>query len=337
MTTATKTKGLRQTAKGWEFSVSYRGNRKQGVCNTKAEALAKKKALKEQLILIDACPPPVTPNYDLTLTLGEAVRLTTLKRWNHIASKDSALSNIRCVTDFLGDDKLLHEIRIDDLAAMQQYFISINSPRTVNKKLLYLKTVMNDAVTSRALQFMPEWPRNVKVRNFKDRVYSIEEEQQFLEWFRSNDHDEMADLFAFALDTCGRFKEYEKLKVWDVDIKAKRVTFEDRKANNTGSVPMTQRALAIAKKYRHRKKFLFDVPQWQMIERINDCKEALGIDDKNLTFHSCRHTCATRLAEANISLPLIMRMGGWTDPKSCRRYMHVQTDALGACIEVLEG
>jgi hypothetical protein len=38
-----------------------------------------------------------------------------------------------------------------------------------------------------------------------------------------------------------------------------------------------------------------------------------------------------------MSLAVIMTYGGWTSLKSVRRYLHVQTDALLGCIEVLEG
>ena len=49
---------------------------------------------------------------------------------------------------------------------------------------------------------------------------------------------------------------------------------------------------------------------------FNDAKHTLGIHDPKLT--TCtRHTCATRLAEGNMSLAVIMTYGGWTSPSLC--------------------
>ena len=82
---------------------------------------------------------------------------------------------------------------------------------------------------------------------------------------------------------------------------------------------------------------MFDVTYdtWKLW--FNDAKHTLGIHDPKLTTHCTRHTCATRLAEGNMSLAIIMQYGGWTSLKSVRRYLHVQTDALLGCVEVLEG
>ena len=127
------------------------------------------------------------------------------------------------------------------------------------------------------------------------------------------------------------------MKTWDVDLTLNRVTFEDRKANNLGSVPLTKRAQQIAAKYQNRRGRMFDVPYDAFNRWFNEGKALLGIDDPRLTIHCTRHTCATRLAEGNVSLAQIMTFGGWSSLKSVKRYLHVQTDALLGCVDVLEG
>ena len=101
--------------------------------------------------------------------------------------------------------------------------------------------------------------------------------------------------------------EVDKLKSWDVDPTANRVTLEDRKANNLGSVPSTRRAQQIAAKYQHRRGRMFDVPYDTFNRWFNEGKALLGITHPRLTPHCTRHTRATRSAEANVSLALIMQ------------------------------
>ena len=331
-------KGIRQTRRGWEVSVSHKGQRKTALCRTKAEASARRTELLNQLLLLEACAAPMQGFQATDTTLGEAAKRTLADRWANIKSLDAVQSYLTQVLDFLGRDTKLKNIDRMDLLAMQQHFISTgNRAGTVNKKLSVAHSIFADALDDRLIPFVPKFPTKLKVRALKDRVFSKEEEKAFIEYFRQYGRDEGADMFCFLLDTCARWGEAEKLNVWDVDLTLGKVTFEDRKANNLGSVPLTKRARNIALKYQDRRGRMFNLKYDTFNGWFNEGKTLLGIDDPRLTVHCTRHTCATRLAEANISLVQIMTFGGWSSLKSVKRYLHVQTDALSGCVEVLEG
>jgi integrase len=76
---------------------------------------------------------------------------------------------------------------------------------------------------------------------------------------------------------------------------------------------------------------------YQQFERLFiKAKAALGLaHDASLVLHSCRHTCASRLARAGVSLPKIMAWGGWKTLSACERYMHVDVAALGQAVDAL--
>ena len=332
-----ETKGIRSTHRGWEVSISHKGNRKTAVCKTKAEAKAKRAELLNQLLLISASSAPVAASSSSPLTLKEAADRSLSDRWAHIKSKDAVWSYLKQVIDFLGSDTQLPGIDKDDLLAMQQFFISTgNRAGTVNKKLGIIRSIFTDAHADGLIAGIPRFPKKLVIRSLKDRVFSKEEERAFIDYFCQSGREEAADIFCFLLDTCARWGEGAKLKTWDVDLTLNKVTFEDRKANNLGSVPLTKRARQIAAKYQHRRGRMFDVKYDTMNLWFNEGKQLLGIDDPRLTLHCTRHTCATRLAEANISLAMIMQYGGWSSLKSVKRYLHIQTDALHPCIDVLE-
>ena len=332
-------KGIRQTTRGWEVSIQRNGQRKTALCKTKAAAKVRKAEL-EQLLVLEASSAQVFGTFTSTITLGEAADLSLADRWSNIASMDAVSSYLKQVLDFLGRDTKLSAIDRQDLLAMQKHFQASNKNRTVNKKLGIIHSIMVDALEDKLIEGLPKFPKKLEVRDLKDRVFSKEEEALFLEYFRQSGREEGADIFAWLLDTCARWSELYKLKTWDVDLTANRVTYEARKAKNLGSVPLTKRCQQIALKYRNRKQKsgrMFDVTYdtWKLW--FNDAKHTLGIHDPKLTTHCTRHTCATRLAEGNMSLAMIMQYGGWTSLKSVRRYLHVQTDALLGCVEVLEG
>ena len=330
-------KGIRQTRRGWEVSISHKGQRKTALCRTKAEASARRTELLNQLLLQDACAAPVPTTHATDVTLGEAAKRSLADRWANVKSLDAVQSYLTQVLDFLGRDTKLKDIDRMDLLAMQQHFISTgNRAGTVNKKLSVVHSIFADALDDRLIPFVPKFPTKLKVRALKDRVFSKQEEQAFIEYFRQYGRDEGADIFCFLLDSCSRWGEVAKLKTWDVDLTLNKVTFEDRKAGNLGAVPLTKRAQQIAAKYQHRRGRMFQVNYDTFNSWFNEGKALLGIDDPRLTIHCTRHTAATRLAEANISLALIMQYGGWSSLKSVRRYLHVQTDALSGCVDALE-
>jgi integrase len=331
-------KGIRPTHRGWEVSVSHQGNRKTAVCKTKAEAKARRAELLNQLLLQHATSARVGVTVPSTITLKEAADRSLADRWAHIKSKDAVWSYLKQVLDFLGRDTLLSAIDKDDLLAMQNYFISTgNRAGTVNKKLAIVRSIFTDAIEDELVDRAPKFPKKLGSKALKDRVFSKEEEQAFIAYFRQYPgREEGADIFCFLLDSCARWGEINRLKTWDVDLQAARVTFEDRKANNLGSVPLTKRAQQIAAKYQHRRGQMFEVSYDTFNRWFNEGKALLGITDPRLTIHCTRHTCATRLAEANVSLAQIMTFGGWSSLKSVKRYLHVQTDALLSCVSALE-
>ena len=333
----TKTKGISQTRKGWTVSVQRNGVRRTALCKTKAAALQRQRELLSELFCAESPAHVIRTNS--SITLGEAADRSLADRWANVKSLDSVTSYLNQVLEFIGRDTPIAAIDRMDLVAMQQHYVNTgNTGATVNKKLAILRSIFTDALADKLIADVPKFPKKFQTRALKDRVFSKQEEAAFLEYYEQSGREEDADIFCFLLDTCARWGEIETLKVWDVDFTLKKVTFEDRKANNLGSVPLTRRALAIAKKYQHRGKGnrLFDVKYCTMKDHFNEAKQVLGIDDPRLTLHSTRHTCASRLAEANIGLPLIMTFGGWSSLKSVKRYMHINVHALGACIDALE-
>ena len=61
--------------------------------------------------------------------------------------------------------------------------------------------------------------------------------------------------------------------------------------------------------------------------------DATGLD--GVTWHSCRHTFASRLVMARVDLRTVQELGGWRTLALVTRYAHVQPDHLRAAVERL--
>jgi integrase len=335
-----KTPGIRRTTKGWEVSASHEGQRRTAVCKTKGEATAKRKEL--QAMLYAKCVERADTARAGTITLGEAYERSMKTRWEHTVWKKEVQCYADQCMDFLGWTKRLTEVDRTDLAALQQHFIAQgNAAATINKKLGIVRALFIDALDDGLISKKAPLPKPLKEANLKDEVFSKQEEQAFAEWFRQAGHEELADMFLFAIDTCARAGELRALQAHHFSLYGDgkgSVTFEERKANNLGSVPLTARAYAIAQKYSKTEGRIWKINAKQVIALFNQAKEALGLEHRpRLTWHCTRHTCATRLAAGNVSLAMICTFGGWTSLKSVKRYLHIQTDALDPCIQALEG
>ena len=335
-----RTPGIRRTTKGWEVSASHEGQRKTAVCKTKGEATAKRRELLAMLYA--KADEPQAGRLNSALTLGEAYKRSMQTRWEHTVWKKEVQCYADQCIDFLGWTTQLTELDKTDLAALQQHFITQgNAAATINKKLGIIRALFIDAMDDGLINKKAPLPKPLKESNLKDEVFSRQEEEAFAEWFRQSGNPELADMFLFAIATCARAGELRALQAHHFTLYGNgrgQVTFEERKANNLGSVPLTARAYAIAQQYSKTDGRLWKFNAKEVIRLFNEAKQALGLEHRSrLTWHCTRHTCATRLAAANVSLVMICTFGGWTSLKSVKRYLHVQTDALDPCIEALEG
>ena len=336
------TPGIRRTTEGWKVSATYQGDREQRTVQTKREATAMRKHLLAKLKA--RAKDPEINLADSDLTLGEAYKRSMRNRWANAKSKNTMQSYLDQCLDFIGWTTRLVDIDVDMMVDLQEHFQKQgNANATVNKKLNCIRSIFIDANKDKLINMECPWPKLLPEKNLKDEVFSRAEEEAFAEWYRQAGHPEMADMFLFAIDTCARAGELRKLRICDFTFYKKdgkelaSVTFEDRKAGNTGSVPLTPRARAIAKKYSHKKGKLWSYEKWEVCDLFNEAKMGVGLEHRTrLTWHCTRHTCATRLAQANMSLAMIMNFGGWTSLRSVRRYLHVQVGALNPCVEALE-
>ena len=343
---STTTGRIRQTPKGWVADVAQGGRRLTALRQTKAEAKAALEELRQRLETRKTVPARAqaalrpSPKSSTSFTLSEARRLSLRIRWAGTAYERTAAIFSQAVVDWFGPATQLSAVNAPLVEAWRQELIRKgNQPATINKKCSALRAMQSDAILHGFLTEAPQLPKQMRLRNLKDRVIEDHERDQMIGLFLQWGQPVAADLLIWLLETGCRWGEAEGLSGSDVDLAAGRVTFSQTKTNRPRSVPLTRRAqdavLPHLPEVRSHRVWPYSYRQFQQL--FGRAKSVMGLaDDAGFTVHTCRHTCASKLASKGVSQGVLMAWGGGRSLAAVQRYMHLGTDALASCVVALE-
>lgn len=317
----------------WIADVTIDGKRRQASGRTKAEAEKKRRELRDRLMA-----EPVVSSQGFTV--AQARQLSLKVRWAGMAYERTAAIYSGAAVEFFGPSTPLESI---NAPAVEQWRASLrahgNRPATINRKLSALKAMFSDAQLHGRITTRPAMPKQLKAGGEKDRVMSDRERDQLCAYFQAIEEPAAALMLVFLLETAARWGEAERLRWGDVDLERGRVTFWKTKNGQPRTVPLTARALDAVKAcgvpVPGARVFPYTYDRYRRL--FDRAKEHMGLGhDQTLTIHTTRHTCASKLASRGISLVQLMTFGGWSSLAAVRRYLHLSTDALAACVEALE-
>jgi integrase len=76
---------------------------------------------------------------------------------------------------------------------------------------------------------------------------------------------------------------------------------------------------------------------WYMWRNIREDLDKLGADIQDVTLHTLRHTCLTRLAQGGLDLLRLQIWAGHSDPKvTAERYIHLRPAQLVEGLNILQ-
>tara|TARA_B100001113_G_scaffold352260_1_gene353210 strand:+ start:3289 stop:4296 length:1008 start_codon:yes stop_codon:yes gene_type:complete len=330
---------IRKAQKGYVVDVTINGARRKTSCKTKQDALAKQKEFNELFKKKAQRKSPVK----LHITLIEAQRLAQQTVWKDLASLKTCIGGSNQIIRFFGPDFLLKDIDATQWNDFREDQLSEDrQPTTVNKKTTYLKGMIGAAITFGHLKEYPVLPPNLKDVKRPKRVFSEEEEAFFIKYWTQCGYIQLVDLFKWSLDMCTRWGESLRVKVKHVNLKTKEVLIHKSKNGEPRTVPMTDRAYQAIKPWvegKRKNDYVWrDEITYHILRRlIKEVKREMDMEeDKRLTWHCTRHTCATKLAKKGVPLLEIKQFGGWRSIAAVQVYLHTNTMALSRCVEALE-
>lgn len=318
----------------WIADVSVNGTRRTARCRSKADALQRKRELLEQLLQRDAHPT-------VGFTLADARALSLRVRWDGTAYKRTAAIYSQQAVDHFGSGCPVEAITTPAVDAWRQKLLAGgNRPSTVNRKVSALRAMLADAQLHGHLVELPRMPQQLRNGGHRDRVISDDERDRLCLAFRELGQPAAADLLVFLLETACRWGEAERLRCEHVDLVKGRATFWATKNGKPRTVPLTRRAVDALLPHHTAglpaaRVWPFSYRQFQWYWETAKLVAGLG-EDRSLTIHITRHTCASKLASRGIPLHQLMAFGGWSSLASVQRYLHLNTDALSACVSALE-
>jgi len=329
---------VKQRGNPWTVSVNREGNRyRKGGFDTKKDALTWEQTINRML------DRGLTPDVDairigVPTTLSQLQIMTEKTVWRGQKGERTAVTNSLHVVRILGDNFSVADLDTPVIIGLTAALRSEGLDNgTVNRKLAALSRMITLALDTGALNRRPKITR-LKEKEGRLRFLSTSEEKEMLYTLFKLDND-IGDLCQFLLETGCRSGEALKLR-WS-DVLKDSIVLKKTKSGKPRTVPMTVNASAVL---RRRKKRSPNVGPFNLViqSRLNAVWNTAKAchdwakDDVEVVPHCLRHTCASRLAMADVHLIRIMRWMGHSSITQTMRYAHLAPQELETAREQLE-
>jgi integrase len=324
----------------WYLDATIEGKRKRISLDTSSKREAKAKA-KELLagvngglvLSIDSTKvASAVKEMTLSVALERALRTT----WD--GNKDwSGYNTIaKQLKKLVGGEVILKTISSSTVAQLKEDLMETGLANgTINRKLAVLSSVMHIAkdewdveLTIPTFKLLPE-------RNARTRVFTYEEEDRMIEWFKNCPKPEMADLVVILFDTGARLSEALRITGKDV-TQSGYVRFERTKNDEGRGIPMTDRVKSILEGLAQGSGAFPTLNKNIACKLMQDFREANSIEDSEWVLHTCRHTCATRLLEAGVDIYTVKEWLGHKSIETTLRYAKMTNMKLNQAKDLLE-
>ena len=337
-------KGIRPRGSKYLVDVSVNGTRKTATVSTLSEALTRKAELTEALengVEINQRRANAA-DWTLQQALDKVLSMPKPEGWRGISYEKQATLNAQDAIDFMGPDRRLSEVSRDLIDAwLGSCEAKGNSDSTVNRKISALSKLLKTAVDHGGLAAMPRMPKQRREKVSRIRMITEVEEERLLSTLTAFGCTEMAAAVAVLIDTGMRRGELLNLRPQDVDLTNGIIMVYGTEGKGTKngkirSVPMTKRVRSVMQG-RVTGATCFTLTESQMRHQWDDARNSMGLtDDKDFVLHVCRHTCASRLVKAGVSLPVVQQWLGHSNITTTMRYAHLAPRNLMAAVETLD-
>jgi integrase len=262
--------------------------------------------------------------------------------WKGKASAITNVHNGNAALKYFGEDRKLDTITLRDLDDYVNYLLDRgDTSSTVNRKLSCLSVMMKTALSRDGLpqEAMPRRFPRMKQAEHRIRFVSPDEERELVQLMRMCGYEAQAEACLVLLYTGFRLGELWKLEKRDVDLDQKILTLWETKNGHARSVPLLDVIEPIVRRRLVESEGSKIFPEgsnewfrnaWERVRQMMDL-----VDDPQFVPHCLRHTCATRLSQQGIGLPVIKEWLGHQSIQTTIRYAHFNRRDLVAAAEAL--
>lgn len=221
------------------------------------------------------------------------------------------------------------------LDAVEAWEEAGNGSSSVNNKMGHLSIMLKTALDQGWIDSLPRMIRR-KSKKGRIRWMDAQEELKVLTMCHALGLDELADFIVMGVDTGFRRGELLGLSPRDYFNGQLHLHAGETKNEKPRAVPVTSRVAEILKRRANRQR-VFDLTIGALRSQWWKLKVALGYqDDDQFVPHMLRHTCASRMVQAGVDLPIVMEWLGHSDISVTMVYAHLRPDSLNKGRDALE-
>jgi integrase len=261
------------------------------------------------------------------ITLAKAIEKAEGILWHGTTSEYGNYRHLKAIKAILGEDTLLDAINTEKVRDIIRHLDRNGRANgTVNRYLSHFKTFLdwhakegNRTVDVEAINW--DWRKESKGRL---RWLSFEEQDKIISLVPTG----TGKLIQVAIDTGCRREELMSAKIDQVDQRGE----EDglfhiwrTKNNEARSVPISAETAKML-----RELLSGEMPSKRTLRRHWDkARYTMGLaSDEEFVFHACRHTCATRMVDADVDILIIKEWLGHKRIETTQRYAKVKPKKL---------
>ncbi len=333
-----KDRGIVEKPKGsnkWWVRLFVNGRERWFRTDNKTQARALYSRLQADLREEKYFPDKFQKPKALTLRTAIARHLAGSTNRNLVAEKIygrfwTTLWGTRLLTDITTEDCRNHQARLKAQGMWK--------PATINRHFAFLRHVLMIALRDGKLTRNPVsgvkfFPEANRVRFFSD------DELRHLHGLIDSDNWKVV---AFALETGLRRSEQFQLRWEHISFESQTLTIPLPKGGRTRHVPLSQEALGILRSlnsflsspwvFSGIKSHLQPMDSRAFLRRaFEPVLKKAGIQDAS--WHTLRHTTASRLIMAGVPLPTVKEVLGHRDIQTTLRYAHLAPSHIQAAME----
>lgn len=271
-------------------------------------------------------------------TLKDAYDLAMRLHWRGEKSEKTSAINSNAVLEALGKDTLLSDITEEDITEMILEFEERgNSGSTVNRKTSAYNTIMK---TAQSQKWLTDYPKPIRRKEGKHRIrwMDAKEEAHALSLAEHLGLYDLKDYIVVAVDTGFRRAELLGFSSKDFANGLLHLHAGATKNDEARAVPATKRVSEILKRRANYERPFEMLPahllryQWDQLRGLMELDE-----DGQFVVHMLRHTCASRMVQKGVPLPMIQKWMGHRNIATTMRYAHLAPDSLLVARDALEG
>lgn len=332
---------IRSRGTGFQWDRRIDGSRYREQFDTMAEAQRWDHLVAASILSGDGYPErpkkaaPEGRKGDLE-TLSGLAQATWSKFWRESDHATHYQHNVDRMVRDIGDLKVSD---IDD-ETVEEY-VTLMEDRglangTINRRLACLSKVLRYGERKGVLEKLPTIDRKRELGG-RIRWLTDDEEKSILGTFKTWGLLDHVDTVVVLIDTGLRPSELWRIEARDANFKTGTLTAWKTKNGKPRSVVMTSRVKAIFKRRCEGGAKPFPFGNVWLRHPWDRMREHLGFsEDPHFVPYICRHTCASRLAQAGVSLQVIMEWLGHSSMAMTLRYAHLSPKSLDVAAQALE-